>query len=89
MPRIRASLLCAAIALPFASGVGFAQSDLFLGPAHSQDSHLDAAQQALQQALTHLGQVTHPQSRENVRAMEFIQRAQAELRSEGALYPAN
>jgi hypothetical protein len=89
MPRIRSTLLCAAIALPLASGAVFAQSALFLGPAHSQDSHLDAAQQALQDALTHLGQVTHPQSRENVRAREFIERAQAELREEGALYPAN
>jgi hypothetical protein len=89
MPRIRILLLCAAVALPLASGAVFAQSALFLGPAHSQDSHLDAAQQALQDALTHLGQVTHPQSQENVRAMEFVQRAQAELRAEGALYPAN
>jgi hypothetical protein len=89
MPRIRTLLLCAAVALPLGSGAVLAQSALFLGPAHSQDSHLDAAQQALQDALTHLGQVTHPQSRENVRAMEFIQRAQAELRAEGALYPAN
>lgn len=89
MPRVRIVLLCAAIVVPLASGAVFAQSALFLGPAHSQDSHLDAAQQALQAALTHFGQVTHPQSRENVRAMEFIQRAQAELRAEGALYPAN
>jgi hypothetical protein len=89
MSHIRTALLCAAVAMPLASGAVFAQSALFLGPAHSQDSHLDAAQQALQDALTHLSQVTHPQSRENVRAMEFIQRAQAELRAEGALYPAS
>ena len=47
------------------------------------------AQQALDGALDHLRKVPNPQSRENVRAMNFIKLAQQQLQTEGSLYPIN
>ena len=77
------------IAASLSSGAVLAQSDIVARPARPSMSELGMAQQALDGALDHLRKVPNPQSRENVRAMNFIKLAQQQLQSEGSLYPIN
>jgi len=76
------------IAASLASGAVLAESGI-VRPERTANSELGAAQQALDSALDHLRKVPDPQSRENVRAMNFIKLAQQQLQTEGSLYPIN
>ncbi len=81
-------LASAVIAASLASGAVLAESGI-VRPERAANSELGAAQQALDGALDHLRKVPDPQSRENVRAMNFIKLAQQQLQTEGSLYPIN
>jgi hypothetical protein len=80
--------ISAVIAASLASGAVLAEGGI-VRPERTANSELGAAQQALDGALEHLRKVPNPQSRENVRAMNFIKLAQRQLQSEGSLYPIN
>jgi hypothetical protein len=87
--RARSALLISAlVAASLASGAVMAESGI-VRPERTSNSEIGAAQQALDDALGHLRKVPNPQSRENVRAMNFIKLAQQQLQSEGSLYPIN
>ena len=83
-----ALFVSAVIAAGLASGAVLAEGGI-VRPERAANSELGAAQQALDGALEHLRKVPNPQSRENVRAMNFIKLAQQQLQSEGSLYPIN
>lgn len=83
-----ALFIFAATAASLASGAVLAGSGI-VRPERTANSELGAAQQALDGALDHLRKVPNPQSRENVRAMNFIKLAQQQLQTEGSLYPIN
>jgi hypothetical protein len=88
MHTSKSILISAALIMTLASGAVLAQSGI-VRPVRTSNSEIGAAQQALDDALGHLRKVPNPQSRENVRAMNFIKQAQQQLQSEGSLYPIN
>lgn len=86
---LKGVIISGVMMVTLASGAVLAQSDIVTRPARPSMSELGMAQQALDGALDHLRKVPNPQSRENVRAMNFIKLAQQQLQSEGSLYPIN
>lgn len=80
--------ISAIIVASLVSGAVLAESGI-VRPERTANSEIGAAQRALDDALGHLRKVPDPSSRENVRAMNFIERAQEQLQSEGSLYPIN
>ena len=89
MRALKIVVISSIMAITLASGAVLAQGDIVNRPARPSTSELGMAQQALDGALDHLRKVPNPQSRENVRAMNFIRLAEQQLHAEGSLYPIN
>jgi hypothetical protein len=86
MRHFKTAIVSAVMTIALASGTVLAEDQFAARAANSQ---IGAARQALDDALGHLRKVPNSQSRENVRAMNFIKLARQQLEAEGSLYPIN
>lgn len=89
MRHLKTAMVSAVMTIALASGTALAEDRFAARPERPTNSQIGAAQQALDDALEHLRKVPDPQSRENVRAMNFIKLARQQLEAEGSLYPIN